>query len=169
VFCPPAPTNPWQIVALGRFVPWFTVAGCCPSRPALQKLNELADRTVAAWTACALTIRNQQQLGMATPPPRPRPVENRLGRPTRRRSEEMVAGLEARRPRPSGDADASPRSGTSATPPLVFETFSCCGPILPGYTRPTSRGANLFNFLYGTPSAPAIRPERGLLQPPVDR
>jgi len=101
---------------------------------------------------------------MATAAPTEALLE-RLGS-TRRRSEEMVAGLEPEDLGLQGMADASPPKWHLGHTTWFFETF-LLRPHLPGYTPADSRWGYLFNSYYDAIGARHPRPERGLLSRPV--
>jgi len=100
---------------------------------------------------------------MATAAPTEALLE-RLGS-TRRRSEEMVAGLEPEDLGLQGMADASPPKWHLGHTTWFFETF-LLRPHLPGYTPADSRWGYLFNSYYDAIGARHPRPERGLLSRP---
>ena len=101
---------------------------------------------------------------MATAAPTEALLE-RLGS-TRRRSEELVSGLEPEDLGLQGMADASPPKWNLGHTTWFFETF-LLRPHLPGYTPADSRWGYLFNSYYDAIGARHPRPERGLLSRPV--
>ncbi|CAK6688452.1 ergothioneine biosynthesis protein EgtB [Synechococcus sp. BA-124 BA4] len=86
----------------------------------------------------------------------------------RRRSEELVAGLEAEDLCLQGMADASPPKWHLGHSTWFFETF-LLQPHLPGYEPADSRWGFLFNSYYDAVGERHPRPQRGLLSRPPMR